>query len=50
MEKQKKEEVKETKELDGEELLQEYFSQDKDDKHNMGYSVYTRTDGGDCGC
>lgn len=34
----------------GEELLDEYFAQDKDDKHYMGYSIYTRTEGGDCCC
>ena len=34
----------------GEELLQEYFEQDKDDKHNMGYGVYGQTSGGDCCC
>lgn len=48
MEKQKSEEKVEKKELSGEELLQEYFAQDKDDKHHMGYSVYTRTDNGGC--
>ena len=50
MEKQNLEEKVEKKELDGEELLQEYFNQDKDDKHHMGYSVYTKTDnsGGCC--
>ena len=45
---QKKDE-QEKIERSGEELLQEYFSQDKEDKHYMGYSVYTRTDN-DCCC
>ena len=44
--------IKKEKEItkSGEELLDEYFSQDKDDKHYMGYSIYTRTDTGDCCC
>ena len=37
-------------ELSGEELLQEYFSQDKDDKHNMGYGVYGQTSNSSCCC
>lgn len=49
MEKQNEKNV-EQKELTGEELLQEYFEQDKDDKHHMGYSIYTRTETGDCCC
>ncbi len=38
------------KELQGEELLQTYFEQDKDDKHNMGYSVYGQTANDGCCC
>lgn len=50
MEKQNLEEKVEKIELSGEELLKEYYEQDKDDKHHMGYSVYTRTDDGGCCC
>ncbi len=32
----------------GESLLDEYYEQDRDDKHYMGYSIYTRTDDGCC--
>ena len=48
MEQKRTEEQEEKAERSGEELLQEYFSQDKEDKHHMGYSVYTRTDDGCC--
>ncbi len=48
MEKQVKEEQVEQKECTGEELLQEYYNQDKEDKHHMGYSIYTKTDDGCC--
>lgn len=34
----------------GEDLLQEYFNQDKDDKHYMGYSVYSQTQTSSDGC
>lgn len=34
----------------GEDLLQEYFNQDKDDKHNMGYGVYGQTASDGCCC
>lgn len=38
-------------EVSGEELLQQYHNQDKDDKHEMGYSVYGVTSSsGDCCC
>ena len=40
----------EQSEKTGEDLLQEYFEQDKDDKHQMGYGVYGQTSGGDCCC
>lgn len=49
MDKQNLQEKSEKIEKSGEELLKEYFKQDKDDKHNMGYSVYGQTSGGD-GC
>lgn len=49
MEKQNEKNAEQEKVL-GEELIREYFEQDKDDKHFMGYSVYTRTDSGDCCC
>ncbi len=49
MEKQS-EKTAEKEKLSGEELLQEYFEQDTDDKHFMGYSVYTRTEGDGCCC
>lgn len=32
----------------GEQLLNEYHKQDKDDKHYMGYSVYGQTDNSCC--
>ena len=32
----------------GDQLLNEYHKQDRDDKHYMGYSVYTQTSGGGC--
>ncbi|MCM1438915.1 MAG: hypothetical protein NC131_06855 [Roseburia sp.] len=48
MEKQNIAEKTEKTEQTGDELLREYIGQDKDDKHNMGYSVYTRTDDGCC--
>ena len=49
MEKQKKEEIKKVDET-GEELLEEYFNQDSDDKHHMGYSIYSRTENSGCCC
>ena len=48
---EKKNEIKEEqKALTGEELLEEYFGQDKDDKHHMVYSIYTRTESSGCCC
>lgn len=43
--------VKKT-ERTGEDLLQEYYKQDKDIKHYMGktYYVETHSDNGDCCC
>ncbi len=35
--------------VSGEELLNEYYGQDNDDKHYMGYGVYGQTSG-DCCC
>lgn len=49
MENKKVEEL-EKEETSGEELLKEYFEQDKDDKHHMGYSIYTKTGGDGCCC
>ena len=52
----KKQEVKEKncKEITGEELLQEYLAQDKDNAHKMGYNVYmqshSETNCCDCCC
>ncbi len=37
-------------EVAGEELLQEYLAQDKDNSHNMGYSVYAQTHSDGCCC
>ena len=37
-------------EISGEELLQEYMAQDKDNSHNMGYSVYAQTHSDGCCC
>ena len=50
MDQKKTEEKVSESELEGEKLLEEYFEQDKDDKHNMGYGVYGQTTGGDCCC
>lgn len=36
--------------VSGEQLLGEYYSQDVDDKHYMGYGVYGQTAGSDCCC
>ena len=49
MEKNKKEEIKKV-DKSGEELLEEYFEQDSDDKHHMGYGVYSRTESSGCCC
>lgn len=38
------------KEKQGEELLREYYGQDKDDKHHMGYSVYAQDSSDGCCC
>lgn len=43
-------EKEERKEMQGEDFLQEYFEQDKDDKHNMGYGVYGQTTNDGCCC
>lgn len=45
-----KHDVDKETETSGEQLLNEYQEQDVDDKHYMGYSVYTRTDSGGCCC
>lgn len=37
-------------ETTGEELLQEYLSQDKDNSHKMGYDVYMQTHSESSGC
>ncbi|MCM1438916.1 MAG: hypothetical protein NC131_06860 [Roseburia sp.] len=50
METKKPDELTEKKELSGDELLKEYFGQDKQDKHNMGYSVYGQTASDGCCC
>lgn len=34
----------------GEDLLQEYMAQDKDNTHKMGYSVYAQTHSDGCCC
>lgn len=50
MNEEKKEKLEQDNEAveSGEQLLGEYYEQDCDDKHYMGYSIYTRTDGGCC--
>ena len=42
--------MKKLEETTGEELIQEYMSQDKDNTHNMGYSVYAQTHSDGCCC
>ncbi len=42
--------AKDCKEIKGEDLLQEYLGQDKDNSHNMGYSVYAQTHSDGCCC
>lgn len=42
--------VKDLNEMTGEDLIQEYMAQDKDNTHNMGYSVYAQTHSDGCCC
>jgi hypothetical protein len=47
---EKKNLEQEKEERSGEELLREYYGQDKDDKHYMGYDVYGVTHNDGCCC